>query len=259
MDERPPLRHGAPRGLDANAELLQPALRPAPERVVAQRGQEQALAGEPRELHRRDRSTAGRVLPGVERVDDLARGRDVLDPCELDPLHVSDDGDAHRVASLTGDSRSVSSALTPSADSKPTVLVARLLPPAGMERLARDCEISEGGLDVTPRAPARACPWSRRDRRRSDRSDRRGPARRRGAAASGRRQLRRRPRQRRPRRLPRARRHRHQHPRRADRRDRRAGARADARRRAADDRGRGATCAPAAGQGSSRARTSASS
>ncbi len=36
------------------------------------------------------------------------------------------------------------------ADRQPTVLVARRLPAVGLERLAEDCEVREGGLDATP-------------------------------------------------------------------------------------------------------------
>ena len=63
--------------------------------VVAECGEEQALARQPRELHRRDGTAPSGFLPGLERVHDLTRRRDALDPCELDPLHVPDDGDPH--------------------------------------------------------------------------------------------------------------------------------------------------------------------
>jgi hypothetical protein len=99
MDERTPLGTVAPRRLDADAERLELALAPMPELVVAEGGQEQALARQPGELNRRDGSASRRLLPGVARVDDLARGRHPLDSGELDPLHMPDDGDPHLAGS----------------------------------------------------------------------------------------------------------------------------------------------------------------
>ena len=93
MDERAPLRHRAPGGLDPHAELLKPPLRSVAELVVAERCEEQALARQARELHGGDRSAAARGLPGVERVHDLAGRREPLDAHEVGPLDVPDDGD----------------------------------------------------------------------------------------------------------------------------------------------------------------------
>ncbi len=47
-------------------------------------------------------------------------------------------------------STSVSRELVPPPTPKPAVLIARRLPAAGFERLAESCELTEGGLDVTP-------------------------------------------------------------------------------------------------------------
>ena len=58
MDKRPPLRLGSPRRLDPNPESLQLSLRAVAEVVIAQGGEEQALAGEARELHGGDGSAA---------------------------------------------------------------------------------------------------------------------------------------------------------------------------------------------------------
>ena len=66
------------------------------ELVVAERGEEQAVAGEPGQLDGRDGAAASRLLPGVQRVHDLARRRHALDTGELDPLDVPDDRDPHR-------------------------------------------------------------------------------------------------------------------------------------------------------------------
>jgi hypothetical protein len=89
------LRLRAPRGLHADSLPLELALGRTPEVVVAERGQEQALAGEPRELDRRYGSAAGRLLPRLARVDDLARSRRVAHAREFDPLDMPDDGDPH--------------------------------------------------------------------------------------------------------------------------------------------------------------------
>src|SRR5205823_3441518 len=86
---------------------------PVPKLVVAEGGQEEALASEPRELHRRDRSAAGRLLPGLDGVDDLARRGHVVHARELDPLDVADDRDAGQCAGTGACARSAA-ALTPS-------------------------------------------------------------------------------------------------------------------------------------------------
>ena len=66
-----------------------------PELVVAERGQEEARAGEARQLDGSDGATACRLLPGLERVHDLARRRNVVHAHELDPLDVADDRYLH--------------------------------------------------------------------------------------------------------------------------------------------------------------------
>ena len=134
--------------------------------------------------------------------------------------------------------------------------VARRSPPApgGLERLAESCEIREGGIDVDPRAPARAGAGRRCDRRRSGGGRRRRAAGGGGAAASGGGELRGRLRQRRSRSVPAPRGHGHQHPRRAHQRDRRAGAGADPGRRPPDDRGGGRPARRAGGVAGTRAR-----
>jgi hypothetical protein len=63
--------------------------------VIAERGQEHALAGQPRELNGSNRAATADLLPGLERVHDLARLRDALDPGELDPFDVADDCHPH--------------------------------------------------------------------------------------------------------------------------------------------------------------------
>ena len=95
VDEPPPLRLRAPRGLHADSLPLELALRRTTEVIVAERGQEQALAGESRELDRRYGSAAGRFLPRLARVDDLAGSRRVVHAREFDPLDMPDDRDLH--------------------------------------------------------------------------------------------------------------------------------------------------------------------
>jgi hypothetical protein len=67
----------------------------AAEVVAAERGEEVSRPVEVRELNRGHGAATGRLLPGLERVDDLTRLRHLLDPRELHPLHVPDDGDVH--------------------------------------------------------------------------------------------------------------------------------------------------------------------
>src|SRR5207248_1479712 len=80
-----------PGGLDTNAELLELPRRSVPELVVAERRQEEALAGEARELDRRDGASARRLLPGLEGMHDLARRGYMVHARELDPFDVADD------------------------------------------------------------------------------------------------------------------------------------------------------------------------
>ena len=66
-----------------------------PKGVIAERGEEQALARESSQLHGSHRAAAGRLLPCFRRVHDLAGGRHALHPRELDPLDVPDYSDPH--------------------------------------------------------------------------------------------------------------------------------------------------------------------
>src|SRR5437660_9462544 len=65
------------------------------ELIVAERREERALARELQELDGSHRSASRRHLKDVLRVDDLTRGRDVVDASEGDPLDMTDDGRAH--------------------------------------------------------------------------------------------------------------------------------------------------------------------
>ena len=78
---------------DAGGLELDPG--PGAELVAAEQAEERRLAGEPRQLDRGDAAAAGRLLPGLLRADDLARARNRLDPEELDPLDMTDDGNLH--------------------------------------------------------------------------------------------------------------------------------------------------------------------
>jgi regulator of RNase E activity RraA len=61
------------------------------ELVVAQRGDERGVTGEPCELDGGHRSTSGSGLPSVGHVRDLARHREMGYPEELRPFDVTDD------------------------------------------------------------------------------------------------------------------------------------------------------------------------
>ncbi len=61
-----------------------------------QGGEQKAFAGQSGQLHGRYRTSAPDLVPGAERVDDIAHRRNVLDLGELDPLHVVDNSYAHR-------------------------------------------------------------------------------------------------------------------------------------------------------------------
>ena len=89
----------AARGVHGDAARVELLARPAAELVVAERGEEVGRAVEVRELHGGDRAAAGGLLPRLERVDDLARRGHMLDPDELDPLHVPDDGERSHLTS----------------------------------------------------------------------------------------------------------------------------------------------------------------
>jgi hypothetical protein len=67
--------------------------------VVAEQGVEGALPVQLRQLDGRDRAAPGSFLPRLERGDDLAGRRDLLDPRELDPLHVAHHRQIHQVKS----------------------------------------------------------------------------------------------------------------------------------------------------------------
>jgi hypothetical protein len=64
--------------------------------VVAEGGQEEALAGEAGKLDRGHGAAPSRRLPRLERMDDLTRRRHAFDARELDPLDVPDDSDSHK-------------------------------------------------------------------------------------------------------------------------------------------------------------------
>ena len=98
------------RRVHADAGGLEPDPSLGSELVAAEEAVERRLAGEPRQLDRGDAAAAGRLLPGLLRADDLAGTRNRLDPEELDPLDVPDDGDLHnanshrcRPSRVTGD------------------------------------------------------------------------------------------------------------------------------------------------------------
>jgi hypothetical protein len=91
MDEGPSLRLGPPRRLNPKTQRFELMLRTPANLVVAERGQEQAFARELCELDRSDGTSPRRLLPTVERVDDLARGGQTPDRRELDPFDVADD------------------------------------------------------------------------------------------------------------------------------------------------------------------------
>ena len=71
-----------------------------PELVVAERGEELAAAGEPRDLARDHRAAAGRLATTPRRVDDLPGCGQLGHARELDPLDVSDDGASHNSRTL---------------------------------------------------------------------------------------------------------------------------------------------------------------
>ncbi len=86
-------------GMDGDATRLELLLRAPAELVVGERGEEEARAGEIRELDGRHRATARGLLPRLAGVDDLARGRQFVDARELDPLDMSDHCDLHDLTS----------------------------------------------------------------------------------------------------------------------------------------------------------------
>jgi hypothetical protein len=108
VNERAALRLVAPRRFDPNAEALELVIRVVPELVVPERGDEGAVARQPRQLDRGDRSPACGPDPRVVGVDDLAGNRDALDHGHLDPFDVSDNGDAHWLVSLAHARRVIS-------------------------------------------------------------------------------------------------------------------------------------------------------
>ena len=79
--------------------VLDERFRAAAELVAAERREERGRARELRQLHRGDGASSCRLLPGLERVDDLARLGRVVDARELHPLDMSDDGEVHDLTS----------------------------------------------------------------------------------------------------------------------------------------------------------------
>ena len=245
VDKRPPLRLGAPRRLDPNPESLQLSLRAVAEVVVAKRGEEEALAGQARELHRGDGSAACRLLPVLERPERSRRVPGRSRPARTRPIPR-----ARRQRLASG--WIVSHALN-RLDATPTVLIARRLPTAGTDRLAETCSIEEGGLSVTPERLIALAPGV--EAIVADPTVEVGERAARGGRppAPGGGEFRCRDRQRGPRRVPSPRCDRHQYARRAHGRDGRAGARPHPGRSPAHDRGRGRPAGrPVAGAGPGR-------
>jgi hypothetical protein len=85
----------APCRLDAHPHALELSLCPVAKHVVSEGGEEQAIARKPSDLYRGDRSTARRLLPGIDRLDDLARRGNMINRREPGPLDVADDGESH--------------------------------------------------------------------------------------------------------------------------------------------------------------------
>ena len=73
----------------AHAQVAQALQRALPDLVAPERREQQRLARQPRQLHRRHRAAAGGLLECVLRVHDLARARRVGNPSELHPLDVA--------------------------------------------------------------------------------------------------------------------------------------------------------------------------
>jgi hypothetical protein len=96
MDEGTPLRLGAVAGLHAHAVLAQLGLGAVTGLVVAERREQDGLAGELAQLHRGHGAAAGRLLERARGVDDLAVLRHVGHLRELAPLHVAHHRCAHR-------------------------------------------------------------------------------------------------------------------------------------------------------------------
>jgi hypothetical protein len=85
-DDRPQLHTEGP----------QHPVRPLPEDVIAQCGEEGAGSGEAGDLDRGRGPPAGRPLPVHRCVNDLAGGRHPLDARQAGPFHVPDHRDPHR-------------------------------------------------------------------------------------------------------------------------------------------------------------------
>ena len=81
--------------VDDDAESLEPFARPAAEGVVAERGVERRPSCQAGQRDGGDGAAAGRLIPRLARVDDLAGARDMRHANELDPLDVSDYGGVH--------------------------------------------------------------------------------------------------------------------------------------------------------------------
>ena len=93
--ERPPLRSGGVLCVHGHPTRLELLARAASELVLGECREQEARAGEVRELDCRDGTAARGLLPRLERVDNLARRRRMFDARELHPLDVTDDRDLH--------------------------------------------------------------------------------------------------------------------------------------------------------------------
>ena len=83
------------RGPDLDPQGAELRVGPMTQGVVTEGGEEGGRAAELGELDGGHRASAARFLPPFQGVDDVSRRRGVLDPDELDPLHVSDHRQAH--------------------------------------------------------------------------------------------------------------------------------------------------------------------
>ena len=93
--ERSPLRLGGPQRVDGHTARLELGGRERPELVMAEGGEESRLADELGQPDHGHGSPARRLLPGLLRMDDLPGRGHALDPSELNPLDVTDNGNPH--------------------------------------------------------------------------------------------------------------------------------------------------------------------
>jgi hypothetical protein len=89
QSHRPAGRAIAERRANIDAQLVQPRHRPPALLVLAQRRQQQRLARQTRQLHRRHRAPSRRLLERIVRVNHLARPRHLRHARELHPLDVA--------------------------------------------------------------------------------------------------------------------------------------------------------------------------